>query len=152
MAIQPGSLAPEFNLTDENGAMHQLTAYRGKTVVLYFYPKDDTPGCTKEACAFRDAYAEYTAAGVVVLGISPDDAQSHTKFKQKFNLPFTLLADPGHAVANAYGAWGTKKFMGREYDGVLRTTFVIGPEGHILRTFENVRPEGHAAEVLAGIA
>lgn len=149
MAVPAGILAPDFELQDENGKERRLSEFRGKPVVLYFYPKDDTPGCTTEACSFRDAYADYTAAGVTVLGVSPDAPKSHTKFKEKFSLPFTLLADTDHKVAEAYGVWGRKKFMGREYDGVFRTTFLIDPDGKIMKVFENVKPEGHSQEVLA---
>lgn len=151
MPIEANQPAPEFTLPDENGTLRSLSEFRGKHVVLYFYPKDDTPGCTKEACSFRDAYEDYQKAGVPVLGISPDTAQSHTKFKSKFNLPFTLLADEGHKVAEAYGVWGQKKMMGREYDGIFRTTFLIGPDGSIIKVFENVKPDGHAAEVLSAL-
>jgi peroxiredoxin Q/BCP len=117
--------------------------------VLYFYPKDDTPGCTKEACNFRDDYSQYDKAGVEILGVSPDSARSHTRFKEKFDLPFTLLADTDRAVSQAYGVWGLKKKMGREYEGIYRTTFLIGPDGRILKVFENVRPADHSAEILA---
>ena len=151
MTLNSGITAPDFSLADENGAMHRLSDYAGKPVVLYFYPKDDTPGCTTEACGFRDQYADYTEAGIVVLGVSPDSSSSHTKFKTKFNLPFTLLADEDHKVCELYGAWGPKKFMGREYYGVLRTTFLIGPDGKILKVFEGVKPDGHSAEVLAAL-
>jgi len=151
MPISANQPAPEFSLSDENGTIRSLAEFRGKPVVLYFYPKDDTPGCTKEACNFRDNYSEYEAAGVTILGISPDTAKSHTKFKDKFSLPFTLLADPDHKVADAYGVWGPKKFMGREYEGILRTTFVIGPEGNIVKVFENVKPDGHSKEVLTAL-
>ena len=151
MAIEAGLQAPEFNLMDETGVIRRLADYRGKAVVLYFYPKDDTPGCTKEACDFRDSISAYRQAGVEVLGISPDSAKSHTKFKEKFSLPFSLLADEEHHVAEAYGVWGRKKFMGREYDGVFRTTFLIGADGTLVKVFENVKPEGHAAEVLAAL-
>ena len=151
MPIQANQPAPEFSLPDENGTVHTLSQYRGQPVVLYFYPKDDTPGCTKEACNFRDDYHVYQEAGVVILGVSPDNAKSHTKFKSKFDLPFTLLADEDHAVASAYGAWGPKKMMGREYEGILRTTFLIGPDGNLLKVFENVKPDGHSAEVLAAL-
>jgi peroxiredoxin Q/BCP len=136
---------------DETGTPRRLSDYRGKPVVLYFYPKDDTPGCTKEACSFRDDYSVYEEAGVVILGVSPDSPKSHAKFKEKYNLPFTLLADEEHRVCELYGAWGRKKFMGREYDGVLRTTFLIGPDGTILRVFPDVKPEGHSKEVLAAL-
>ena len=144
--------APDFALADEIGAMHKLSEYRGKPVVLYFYPKDDTPGCTTEACGFRDQFKEYTDAGVLVIGVSPDSSQSHMKFKTKFSLPFTLLADEGHKVCELYGVWGRKKAMGREYDGVFRTTFLISPDGKILKVFQGVKPEGHSAEVLAALA
>lgn len=148
MPIQANIPAPDFNLLDETGTARKLSDYRGKAVVLYFYPKDDTPGCTTEACAFRDDYAVYAAAGVVILGVSPDSPKSHVKFKEKFHLPFTLLADEEHAVCELYGVWGEKKFMGREYMGVLRTTFVIAPDGMLVKVFEGVKPDGHSAEVL----
>ena len=151
MPITANQPAPAFSLKDENGKVHTLSDYRGKAFVLYFYPKDDTPGCTTEACNFRDEYPIYQEAGVPVLGVSPDSSKSHTKFIQKFNLPFTLLADEDHAVALAYGVWGPKKFMGREYEGILRTTFLIGPEGNVLKVFENVKPDGHSQQVLAAL-
>ena len=151
MTIQTNTMAPDFALPDENGTLTTLSSFRGKPVVLYFYPKDDTSGCTTEACSFRDDYSTYQEAGVVVLGVSPDSAQSHTNFKNKYNLPFTLLADDGHKVCELYGAWGRKKFMGREYDGVLRTTFLIGPDGTILKVFNNVKPDGHSAQVFAAL-
>ncbi|MEO6536577.1 MAG: thioredoxin-dependent thiol peroxidase [Candidatus Paceibacterota bacterium] len=146
-----GSLAPSFELQDQEGIMHALEKYRGKYVLMYFYPKDDTPGCTKEACAIRDAFPDFTGASAVVLGISPDTVKSHAKFVQKYNLPFTLLADEGHKVASVYGVWGKKKFMGREYDGVSRTSFLIAPDGTIAKVYEGVKPEVHAAEVLADL-
>lgn len=148
MPLTAGSLAPDFSLPDENGESRRLSDYRGKVVVLYFYPKDDTPGCTAEACGFRDTYADYEKAGVPVLGISPDDVKKHHKFKTKYNLPFTLLADTDHAICELYGVWGRKKFMGKEYDGVFRTTYLIGKDGTILHVFENVKPEGHSQEIL----
>lgn len=151
MPISAKTLAPDFMLYDDAGVERRLSDYRGKPVVLYFYPKDDTPGCTTEACAFRDAYSEYTQAGVVVLGVSPDKVKSHAKFKAKYDLPFLLLADEGHVVCELYGVWGRKKFMGREYDGVFRTTFLIAADGMILKVFENVKPDGHSAEVLAAL-
>ena len=151
MPIEANQPAPEFALPDEDGKIHNLSDYRGKPVVLYFYPKDDTPGCTTEACNFRDDFHIYEQNGIVILGVSPDNAKSHTKFKNKFNLPFTLLADEGHTIANAYGVWGPKKFMGREYEGVLRTTFLIGPDGNIVKVFENVKPDHHSKEVLAAL-
>ena len=151
MLIQAGEYAPNFTLVDETKALRSLSDYRGKPVVLYFYPKDDTPGCTKEACSFRDDYSQYEEADVEILGVSPDSAKSHTKFIEKFDLPFTLLADTDHAVSQAYGVWGPKKMMGREYDGIYRTTFLIGPDGRILKVFENVKPANHSAEILAAL-
>lgn len=151
MPLEANQSAPEFTLLDETGTEQTLSAYRGKWVVLYFYPKDDTPGCTTEACSFRDGYGEYARAGVVILGVSPDSPKSHAKFKEKHALPFTLLSDTDHAVCELYGVWGRKKFMGREYDGVFRTTFLINPEGIIVKTFNNVKPDGHATEVLSAI-
>ena len=151
MPVQIGELAPDFSLKDDGGVVRSLSSYRGKPVVLYFYPKDDTPGCTTEACNFRDDYSVYQKNDVVILGVSPDSPTSHTKFKLKYNLPFTLLADDDHAVCELYGAWGRKKFMGREYDGVLRTTFLIGPDGKLVKVFEGVKPDGHSTEVLEAL-
>lgn len=151
MVLSSGIPAPDFELADETGALRRLYDFRGTPVVLYFYPKDDTPGCTTEACAFRDDYDQYTQAGVTILGVSPDSPRSHAKFKAKYNLPFTLLSDTNHAVCEAYGVWGRKKFMGKEYDGVFRTTFLIDTEGMILKVFENVKPDGHSQEILAGL-
>lgn len=151
MPISAGQKAPDFTLVDEDEKSHSLSDYRGKPVVLYFYPKDDTSGCTKEACNFRDDYSAYEDAGVTILGVSPDDAKSHTKFKSKYDLPFTLLADTEKEVCKLYDVWGKKKMYGREYEGVLRTTFLIGPEGDILKVFEQVKPADHSAEVLAAL-
>jgi peroxiredoxin Q/BCP len=125
MPISAGQKAPDFSLQDDSGMERQLSEYLGKPVVLYFYPKDDTPGCTKEACSFRDDYSSYQDAGVTILGVSPDSVKKHQKFKEKYQLPFTLLADVDHKVCELYGVWGRKKFMGREYDGVFRTTFPV---------------------------
>jgi len=152
MALPEGTLAPDFALLDENGDVRRLSDYRGQPVVLYFYPKDETPGCTTEACGFRDDYSAYQQAGVVILGVSPDSPESHAKFKARHQLPFSLLSDVDHKVCEQYGVWGPKKFMGRSYEGVLRTTFVIGPDGHILKVFENVKPAGHSKEVLQALA
>lgn len=152
MVLSAGIQAPDFKLNDNEGQPHALGDYRGQTVVIYFYPKDDTPGCTQEACSFRDAYADFKKAGVTLIGISPDSEKSHTKFIEKYELPFTLLSDPGHKVCEAYGVWGLKKFKGREYEGVYRTTFIIDPEGVIKHVFENVKPDDHSQEVLAVIA
>ena len=149
MPISSNIPAPDFELSDETGTMRKLSDFRGQPVVLYFYPKDDTPGCTTEACNFRDDYSAYVKAGVTILGVSPDSVKSHVKFKQKYDLPFPLLADEGHKVCETYGVWALKKNMGREYMGVLRTTFLINAEGKILRVFEKVKPAEHSAELLA---
>ncbi len=149
MAVLEGNPAPEFELLDENEQPVRLSDFRGKQVVLYFYPKDDTPGCTKEACGFRDDYAVYRENGIIILGVSPDSPRSHAKFKAKYQLPFSLLSDPNKEVIQAFGVWGKKKFMGREYEGVLRTTFLIDGDGRIVKVFENVKPEGHSAEILS---
>lgn len=148
MPLAEGILAPDFSLPDEAGISHNLSDYRGRYVLLYFYPKDDTPGCTTEACNFRDDYSAYEDSGVTILGVSPDSSKRHAKFKAKYDLPFTLLADNDHKVCELYGVWGRKKFMGREYDGVLRTTYLIDPQGVITEVFENVKPGEHSAEVL----
>ncbi len=151
MVLDAGTQAPSFELTDQHGDVHRLSDYQGQTIVLYFYPKDDTPGCTKEACSFRDAYQDFREAGVQILGISPDSEKSHMKFVEKYDLPFILLSDPDHVICEAYGVWGLKKYMGKEYEGVYRTTFIIGPEGEIQRVFENVKPSEHSQEVLEEI-
>jgi peroxiredoxin Q/BCP len=151
MTLKAGNKAPDFTLPDENGTLRKLGDFAGKYLVLYFYPKDDTPGCTTEACDFRNGIHNFDKAGVVVLGISPDSSKSHAKFKEKYSLPFSLLADDGHRVCEAYGVWGRKKMMGREYDGVFRTTFLIDPQGVIKHVFENVKPDGHSTEVLAEV-
>jgi len=150
--LQEGDAAPDFVTTDQNGNTVKLSDHSGSRVVLYFYPKDDTPGCTTEACSFRDGYGEYQRNGVTILGISPDSPKSHKKFQEKYALPFSLLADTDHKVCETYEVWGRKKFMGREYDGVFRTTFVIGSDGVLRKVFENVKPDGHAQEVLAALA
>lgn len=151
MPISANIPAPDFSLIDENGIEKRLSDYHGKSVVLYFYPKDDTPGCTTEACSFRDDYSAYENAGVTILGVSPDSPKSHLKFKTKYQLPFTLLADENHEVCELYGVWGRKKFMGREYDGVFRTTFLISPDGIIIKVFENVKPAEHSQELLEAL-
>lgn len=150
--LKEGTTAPAFKTTDENGEPVSLKDLRGQKVVLYFYPKDDTPGCTKEACSFRDAFSEYKKAGIKVLGVSPDSEAKHKKFVTKYNLPFTLLADTDRSIAEAYGVWGEKKFMGRTYMGVHRTTFLIDEKGKIKKIFEKVKPEDHAREVLEAFA
>lgn len=151
MVLAPGSRAPAFRLPSDAGTPVALKDFAGRAVVLYFYPKDDTTGCTTEACGFRDSWRAVQAAGAVVLGVSPDGVASHQKFKKKYELPFVLLADEDHAVAEAYGAWGEKSMYGRKYFGVLRTTFLIDARGKIARVFEKVKPRGHAAEVLAAL-
>jgi peroxiredoxin Q/BCP len=148
MPLSAGAKAPDFTLLDENETPHKFSEYRGKPIVLYFYPKDDTPGCTKEACNFRDDYSAYEEADITIIGVSPDTTTKHAKFKAKYDLPFTLLADTEHEVCELYQVWGRKKFMGREYDGVFRTTYLISPDGVIAKVFENVKPAKHSAEVL----
>lgn len=146
--LKEGRTAPAFKTTDAEGNLVQLKDFRGQKVVLYFYPKDDTPGCTKEACSFRDAFVDFKKAGIKVLGISPDNEARHQKFAKKFDLPFTLLTDTDHSIADAYETYGQKKFMGRIYLGVYRTTFLIDEKGKIRRIFEKVKPDDHAQEVL----
>ena len=150
--VKEGVTAPAFKTTDENGENVSLKDLRGQKVVLYFYPKDDTPGCTKEACSFRDAFSKFKKRDIKILGISPDNEKSHQKFITKYKLPFTLLADKDHTIADAYGVWGEKKFMGRTYMGIHRTTFLIDEKGKIKRVFEKVKPEDHADEVLEAFA
>jgi len=146
--IKEGAAAPNFTASNANGETIRLKDLRGRKLVLYFYPKDDTPGCTKEACSFRDAFADFRKRGIEVLGVSTDSEASHQKFTAKYKLPFTLLADPDHAIADAYGVYGEKKFMGRTYMGVKRMTFLIDEKGQVKKVFEKVKPEEHAREVL----
>jgi len=146
--LKEGSTAPAFKTTDGEGRSVSLKDFRGQKVVLYFYPKDDTPGCTREACSFRDAFRDFEKAGIKVLGISTDNEASHKKFAKKFDLPFTLLTDTDHAIADKYGTYGQKKFMGRTYLGVHRMTFLIDEKGKIKRVFAKVKPDDHAQEVL----
>ena len=148
---QPGDPAPEFEALTDTGQSIKLSDYKGKNVVLYFYPRADTPGCTKEACSFRDDFSVYKKKGVVVLGVSPDTVKKQANFKNKFELPFTLIADDEHKVSELYGVWGLKKFMGREYEGVHRITFLINKDGMIKDVFEKVKPETHSAEILAAL-
>ena len=148
---QPGSAAPDFTLPAGDGSTVSLASLLGKTALLYFYPKDDTPGCTTEACAFRDAWGELQARGVVVLGVSRDDVKSHQKFAAKYSLPFPLLADEGGAVAQRYGVWIEKSMYGKSYMTMARTSFLILPDGTIGQVWEKVNPDGHAAEVLAWV-
>jgi thioredoxin-dependent peroxiredoxin len=149
--LEPGDQAPDIALPDQDGNTRTLAELRGKWVLVYFYPRDDTPGCTVEACGLRDAASRYTKRGVQVLGISADSSKSHRKFADKFRLPFTLLADEEKSVIRAYGSWGRKKFMGREFDGILRRSFLVDPSGKIAKVYPKVTPEGHADEVLADV-
>ncbi|OLP17124.1 peroxiredoxin [Leptolyngbya sp. 'hensonii'] len=151
MALKVGDPAPDFSLPDAQGNLISLSSLQGKYVVVYFYPRDNTPGCTKEACGFRDAYTDYQGSDVIVLGISTDDAKSHQKFITKFDLPFPLLIDAGGTVATAYESYGLKKFMGKEYMGISRNTFLIGPDGKIAQIYLKVKPEDHATTVLADL-
>jgi peroxiredoxin Q/BCP len=146
--VEEGSPAPDFELESDEGSTVRLSELRGKPVVLYFYPKDDTPGCTKQACGFRDAYREYQERGAVVLGVSPDDTGSHRKFREKYGLPFTLLADPSHQVSEDYGVWVEKTNYGKTYWGIERSTFVIDAEGRVAKVMRRVKPDTHAAQVL----
>lgn len=146
--VTENEMAPDFTLESDQGEEVSLSSFRGDKVVLYFYPKDDTPGCTKEACSFRDDYSQFTLKKAVVIGVSPDPEESHQQFRAKYNLPFYLLSDPDHEVAEMYGAWGEKTVFGKTREGILRSTFIIDEEGKITKVFRNVKPEGHAAEVL----
>jgi thioredoxin-dependent peroxiredoxin len=150
--VKEGTTAPAFKTTDTNGESVSLKDFRGKKVVLYFYPKDDTPGCTKEACSFRDGFSKFKKRGITILGVSPDSEKSHQKFTAKYKLPFTLLADVDHSIADAYGVYGEKKFMGRTYMGIHRTTFLIDEKGKIKKVFEKVKPDDHADEVLGAFS
>ena len=150
--VSEGEPAPDFTATSDAGERVSLSDFRGKPVVLYFYPKDDTPGCTAQACGIRDAYDDFERAGAVVLGISPDNEAEHVKFKEKYALPFTLLADPEHEVAERYGTWGEKRYMGRTYLGVSRTTFLVAPDGTVAKVMHDVKPDTHAGDVLSALA
>ena len=150
--IDEGTEAPDFQLTADDGSTVRLSELRGKPVVLYFYPKDDTPGCTAQACGIRDAWGEFERAGAVVLGVSPDGEASHVKFKEKYGLPFPLLADTGHEVSEEYGVWGEKTYYGKTYMGVERSTFVIDAEGKVAKVMRKVKPDTHADDVLAVLA
>ncbi len=149
---QTGDHAPEVELPDEHGSIHRLSDQGGRWTVLYFYPEDDTPGCTTEACQFRDAEAGFRDEGADVWGVSPDGARSHARFREKFGLPFTLLSDEDHAVAERYGAWQLKTSYGRESMGIRRSTFLVAPDGRIARVWPRVKADGHAQEVLAALA
>jgi peroxiredoxin Q/BCP len=151
LPVKEGDRAPAFEAHTTSGEVIRLADLKGKEVVLYFYPKDDTPGCTKEACSFRDAYGDFKKKGAVVLGVSPDPAKAHDRFTKKFSLPFPLLLDEEKKIINAYGVWGQKTFWGRKYMGVYRVTFLIGKDGRIKKIWPDVKPEDHASEVLAAI-
>lgn len=151
ITLQPGDKAPSFSGTVTDGSTVKLSDFKGRSLVLYFYPRDDTPGCTKEACAFRDVYQQIQAKGAAVLGVSVDPVKAHQKFTEKFKLPFPLLADEDKSLVQAYGVWGEKRFMGRKYLGIHRVTFLIGPDGRIKNIWPKVKPEEHAAEVLAAL-
>lgn len=151
MLPKVGKKAPVFALLDQNSVEHSLKQYKGQWVILYFYPKDDTPGCTAEACSFRDSFSVLKKAGIVVLGVSVDPVKKHAKFVEKYTLPFTLLSDEQKQVVEIYGVWGKKKFMGREYMGTNRTTFLIDPKGIIARVYENVKPDNHAQVIIQDI-
>ncbi len=146
--LEPNMKAPDFTLPDQDGREHSLSDYRGQWVLLYFYPKDDTPGCTKEACSIRDAFPHFESLNIKVLGVSADPVESHKEFAEKHHLPFTLLADPHKKAINHYGVWGKRSFMGREYEGTLRSSFLIDPTGTIEKIYVDVKPEKHAEEVL----
>ncbi len=150
--IEPGKPAPDFTLPDQNGNTVSLSKLKGAPVVLYFYPKDDTPGCTKEACGFRDAFADHNRAGATILGVSPDSSESHAKFAKKFELPFTLLADTDHKVCEAYGVWKEKSMYGKKFMGVERTTFVIDAKGIVRSVFPRVKVDGHVGAVLEALS
>jgi peroxiredoxin Q/BCP len=147
--VEEGKPAPDFELASDGGEHVKLSDFRGKPVVLYFYPKDDTPGCTTQACGIRDVYADFRERGAVVLGVSPDDEGSHVKFKEKYSLPFTLLADPGHEVAEQYGVWKERNLYGKKSMGIERSTFVIDADGKVAKAMRRVKPDTHAADVLA---
>ena len=149
--VEEGKPAPDFELTDDAGKQVKLSDFRGQPVVLYFYPKDDTPGCTTQACAIRDDYGVFEQRGAVVLGVSPDDETSHVKFKRKYGLPFTLLADPEHEVAEEYDVWKERSFAGRKYMGVERSTFLIDSEGNLAKVMRRVKPDTHVEQVLSAL-
>lgn len=151
LKLKEGDEAPAFTVSASGGGRVSLPDFKGRNVILYFYPRDDTPGCTKESCAFRDHFAKFEKKGAVVLGVSADPVKSHDKFVAKFKLPFTLLADEDKAIVQAYGVWGQKSFMGRKYLGIHRVTFLIGPDGRIKKIWPTVKPEEHAEEVLAAL-
>lgn len=150
--VAEGEQAPDFELQSDAGGTVRLSDLRGRRIVLYFYPKDDTPGCTTQACGIRDSFADLEETGALVFGVSPDDVASHERFRQKYSLPFTLLADDDHRVAEAYGVWGERSYMGRKYMGIERTTFVIDEDGVVAKVLRRVKPARHADDVLAALA
>jgi peroxiredoxin Q/BCP len=149
--VEEGKPAPDFELTSDAGEHVKMSSLRGKPVVLYFYPKDDTPGCTTQACGIRDVYSDFRERGAVVLGVSPDDEASHVRFKEKYSLPFTLLADPEHEVAEEYGVWKERNRYGKKSMGIERSTFVIDADGNVSKVMRRVKPDTHAADVLAAL-
>ena len=149
--LKKGDIAPDFTGTDQDGKSLSLKDFRGKRIILYFYPKDDTPGCTAEACNLRDNYNDWIAKGYVIIGISPDNEKSHKKFKEKHQLPFALISDPSHEILTAYGAWGMKKMYGKSYEGVLRTTYVINEEGYIEEIFTKVDTQNHSSQIIEAL-
>jgi len=149
MTLPEGVSAPDFSLNDKDDLPHSLNDYQGQKVLLYFYPKDHTPGCTTEACNFRDDFSKYQESSITILGISPDSSRTHANFQAKHNLPFTLLSDKDHQICELYNVWGPKKFMGREYEGVHRTTYLINEQGIIQKVFKKVKPANHSNDVLA---
>ena len=151
MELHVGDVAPDFSLVDQKGAEHTLSVYRGRWALVYFYPKDDTPGCTKEACAFRETFPEFEKLNMPIFGVSTDSVKSHEKFVTKYDLPFTLLADEDKQVVQLYGVWGKKKFRGKEYEGTHRMSFLIDPEGKIVKIYEKVKPTEHAEEVIRDV-
>ena len=150
--LNSGEIAPDFTLPDADGNMVTLSQFAGKTVILYFYPKDDTPGCTKEACGFRDNYNRFLEKGAVVIGISKDKPASHAKFRAKYQLPFYLLSDESAEVLQAYGAWDKKTLYGKSFLGIIRMTYIIGPDGKIIKVYPKVKPEGHAEEIVSALS
>jgi len=151
LKLKEGDVAPDFSVATNGGGKISLADYKGKNVILYFYPKDDTPGCTKEACGFRDGFSQFKKRGAIILGVSPDSVKSHDKFVEEFKLPFLLLADEDKKIVEAYGVWGEKTFMGRKYMGTHRVTFLIGEDGRIKKIWPQVKPDEHPAEVLAAL-
>ena len=151
LELKEGDIAPEFSANTNDGGKISLADFKGQNVILYFYPKDDTPGCTKEACAFRDNFSEFKKRGAIILGVSTDTVKSHDRFVEKFKLPFMLLADEDKKIVEAYGVWGEKSFLGKKYLGIYRVTFLIGPDGRIKKIWPEVKPDEHAAEVLAAL-